>query len=60
MGKIAEYPELRKCSEGALWESSAVNKIGRLFQGLVGEDSNINTSCFFIPPSDVPSNIKPT
>jgi hypothetical protein len=49
-------------SEGALWESSAVNKIGRLFQGL-GEDSKIplgTNTCFFIPPSDVPSNIKPT
>jgi hypothetical protein len=64
-GKIAEYPELHKCSKGALWESSAVDKIGRLFQGL-GATSKIlvgtngTNTCFFISPSDMLFDIKPT
>ena len=61
-GQIAEYPELRKCSEGPLWEESAVDEIGRLFQGL-GADSKIplgTNTCFFIPHSEVPADITPT
>jgi hypothetical protein len=44
------------------WESSAVDEISRLFQGL-GAASKIpvgTDTCFFIPPSDVPSNIQST
>lgn len=61
-GQIAEYPELRKCSEGPIWEAAAVDEIGRLFQGL-GADSKIpegTNTCFFIRHDEVPDKIKPT
>ena len=61
-GQIAEYPELRKCSEGPIWENAAVDEIGRLFQGL-GPGSKLpdgTNTCFFISHDDVPDNVVPT
>ena len=34
-GLGAEYPELRKSSDGTHWETSMANEFGRLFQGIV-------------------------
>ncbi|KAI2511195.1 hypothetical protein MHU86_3160 [Fragilaria crotonensis] len=34
-GKLAEYCELSQCSEGALWQGSNADEIGRLAQGYI-------------------------
>jgi hypothetical protein len=51
-GKLAEFLELSKCSQGALWQQSNDDEIGRLAQGH-GKIKGTNT-LFFIPRSKVP------
>ena len=57
-GKIAEYRELSKCSEGALWQAANADEIGRLAQGF-GDQKGTNTM-FFIPVSAMPAGRKAT
>jgi hypothetical protein len=60
-GKIAEYRKLSRCSEGALWQASNAEEIGRLAQGL-GPDHEITSSntIFFISRSALPKGCKAT
>jgi hypothetical protein len=48
-GKLAEFIELSKCSEGSLWQHSYAEEIGRLAQGY-GNIKGTNT-IFFIDPT---------
>ena len=57
-GKIAEYRELSQCSEGAIWQTSNAEEIGRLAQGY-GDIKGTNT-IYFIPASAVPQGRKVT
>jgi len=57
-GELAEYNELSKCSEGALWRSSNTAEIHRLAQGH-GNIKGTNT-IHFIPVSSVPAGMKAT
>ena len=57
-GKLAEYRELSKCSEGPLWQLSNADEIGRLAQGH-GDQKGTNTM-FFINVSDIPKGRKAT
>jgi len=57
-GTIAEYRELSQCSEGALWQASNAEEIGRLAQGF-GDQKGTNTM-FFIPVSAIPKGRKAT
>jgi hypothetical protein len=57
-GKLAEFIELSKCSEGALWQHSNAEEIGRLAQGY-GNIKGTNT-IFFIDPTKIPSGRKIT
>jgi hypothetical protein len=61
-GGIAEYKELSTCSDGALWQASNADEIGRMFQGL-GPDSYMpegTNTLFFINKIDIPRHKKPT
>ena len=58
-GKIAQYPELSKCSEGKLWEESNMDKWGRLMNGHATMASGTNT-LKFIPCTTIPANKKTT
>ena len=55
-GKIAEYRELSKCIDGAIWRNSNAEEIGRLTQGY-GTIKGTNT-IFFIHPSAMPKGRK--
>jgi hypothetical protein len=57
-GRIAEYRELSQCSEGAIWQASNADEIGRLAQGF-GAIKGTNT-IFFIHPSAMPKDRKAT
>jgi hypothetical protein len=57
-GKLAEFLELSKCSEGALWQQSNADEIGRLAQGH-GAIKGTNT-IFFIDRSKIPKGRKVT
>jgi hypothetical protein len=57
-GKLAEYRELSQSSEGALWQASNAEEIGRLTQGH-GEQKGTNTM-FFIPVAAIPKGRKAT
>ena len=57
-GMIAEYRELSQCSEGAIWQASNADEIGRLAQGF-GAIKGTNT-IFFIHPSAMPKDRKAT
>jgi hypothetical protein len=57
-GKLAEFLELSKCSEGSLWQQSNADEIGRLAQGH-GNIKGTNT-IFFIDPSKIPKGRKVT
>jgi hypothetical protein len=61
-GTIAEYPELSRCSEGALWKQSNAEEIGRLVQGLGALDPSIEgtNTLFFIPVTALPKDRKAT
>jgi hypothetical protein len=59
---VAEYDELSKCSDGALWIQANTEEFGRLAQGL-HKDSNMPTgtdTIFFIHPSQMPNGCKAT
>lgn len=58
-GKIAEYAELLRCSEGPKWECSGTDEYGRLFQGHATMPHGTDTR-FFIPKSSVPKGTIPT
>jgi hypothetical protein len=61
-GGIAEYRELSTCSDGALWQASNADEIGRMFQGL-GPTSYMpegTNTLFFIDKKDIPKHKKPT
>jgi hypothetical protein len=45
-GKIAEYRELRQCSEGPLWQGSNADEIGRLFPGIVNPRFSASSPLF--------------
>jgi hypothetical protein len=51
-GKLAEYRELSKCSEGPFWQRSNADEIGRLAQGH-GHQKGTNTM-YFIKVTDIP------
>ena len=55
---MAEYRELSQSSEGALWQASNAEEIGRLTQGH-GEQKGTNTM-FFIPVDAIPKGRKAT
>ena len=55
-GKIAEYRELSQCSEGAIWQNSNCEEIGRLAQGY-GTIKGTNT-IHFIRRSAIPRGRK--
>ena len=55
-GKIAEYRELSRCSDGAIWRQSNAEEIGRLAQGY-GAIKGTDT-IFFIHPSAMPKGRK--
>ena len=57
-GKIAEFRELSQCSEGALWQASNAEEIGRLTQGF-GTQKGTDTM-FFIAYKDIPKGRKAT
>ena len=57
-GKLAEYRELSQCSEGALWQGSNADEIGRLAQGY-GTVKGTNT-IYFINVKDIPKGRKAT
>jgi hypothetical protein len=59
-GKIAEYKELKDCSEGSQWRASCADEFGRLCQGH-GKDMPTGTeTMFFIHPRNIPKAKKPT
>ena len=45
-GRIAQYPELSQCSEGALWEESNMDEWGRLMNGHQNMKTGTNTLKF--------------
>jgi hypothetical protein len=57
--KLAEFIELSKCSEGALWQHSNAEEIGRLAQEGYGNIKGTNT-IFFIDPTKIPPGRKIT
>jgi len=57
-GKLAEYSELSRSSDGALWQASNAMEIHRLAQGH-STITGTNTM-FFIPVSAIPRNKKAT
>jgi len=59
-GKIAQYPELRKSSEGALWEASNMDEWGRLMKGHQTMSDGYTDTLKFIAKKDIPSGKKPT
>ena len=57
-GRVAEYDELSKCSEGAQWIQSNIEEFGRLAQGL-GPDSAMphgTDTIRFIHPDQMPKD----
>ena len=59
-GKIAEYAELRNCSDGPKWRAGCADEFGRLLNGH-GENMPTGTeTMFFIHPSKIPKHKKPT
>jgi hypothetical protein len=60
--KITEYHELSRSSEGALWQASNAEEIGRLAQGFGPNQPAIKgtNTIFFIPKSKVPRKRKAT
>jgi hypothetical protein len=62
MGRVAEYPELSRCSDGHHWLKSNTDKIGRLAQGL-GPNSHMphgTDTIYFIPFRQIPKDRKAT
>jgi hypothetical protein len=59
-GRIADYLELSKCSEGALWIESCKDEFGRLCQGHGSDMPSGTETMFFIPISAIPKGRKPT
>ncbi len=57
-GELAEYKELCKISDGALWQSANATKIHQLTQGH-GDTPGTNTM-FFIPVTAMPQHKKAT
>jgi hypothetical protein len=57
-GKIAEFKELQRCSEGDLWNESNAEEIGRLTQGY--KNVKGTNTLFFIKFADMPPNRKAT
>jgi hypothetical protein len=57
-GKIAQRPELSRCSAGHLWQASNTKEIGRLAQGV--PDNAGTDTMFFIPVSVAPKGRKAT
>lgn len=53
-GKLAEYNELRTSSEGAIWEQSCAEEMGRLAQGLPPEIPTGRNTIRFISKNEVP------
>jgi hypothetical protein len=51
-GKLAEYHELSKCSEGPFWQRSNADEIGRLAQGH-GDQKGTKTM-YFIKVTNIP------
>ncbi|KAG7340278.1 hypothetical protein IV203_023821 [Nitzschia inconspicua] len=51
-GKIAEYAELSRCSDGNYWKASNAEEIGRLAQGY--KHIKGTNTIYFIPKSQVP------
>jgi hypothetical protein len=61
-GRVAEYPELSRCSDGHHWLKSNTDEIGRLAQGL-GPNSHMpngTDTIFFIPFHQIPKDRKAT
>ena len=57
-GKIAEYRELKDCSDGAEWLASCDDEFGRLANG---GDRTVGTNTMkFISHRDIPPDKKPT
>jgi hypothetical protein len=61
-GVIAEYRKLGTCSDGAHWQASNDEEIGRMFQGLeTASDMPTGTNTlFFIDRSQIPEPKKAT
>jgi hypothetical protein len=59
-GQLAEYLELSKCSEGALWIESCKDEFGRLCQGHGLDMPTGTNTMFFIPKSAIPKHKKAT
>jgi hypothetical protein len=59
-GKIADYLELSKCSEGELWIESCKDEFGRLCQGHGTAMPSGTDTMFFIPVSAIPRGKKAT
>jgi hypothetical protein len=59
-GQLADYIELSKCSEGALWIESCKDEFGRLCQGHGAHMPSGTNTMFFIPVTSIPKGKKPT
>jgi len=59
-GLIADYLELSRCSEGALWIESCKDEFGRLCQGHGTAMPTGTNTMFFIPVQDIPKGKKAT
>ena len=59
-GEIAEYAELSKCSDGEKWRAGCADEFGRLLNGHGDKMPKGTETMFFIHPSKIPKNKKPT
>jgi hypothetical protein len=59
-GQIAEYQELRNCSEGPFWQASCAKGFGRLLQGHGKHMPTGTETMFFIRRDQIPKHKKPT
>ena len=59
-GELADYFELRKCSDGHHWENSCADEIGRLAQGRPPHMPTGTDTIRFIRVSDIPKGRRAT
>ena len=59
-GQLAEYRELRNCSEGPLWRASCADEFGRLCQGHGNDMPTGTETMFFIRRDQIPKHKKTT
>ena len=59
-GKIAEYAELRNCSDGTYWRAGCADEFGRLLNGHGANMPTGTNTMFFLHPSKIPKHKKPT